>query len=94
MLSACVSSSEIVPVGKDSYVVNGRAMGGVVGGESIIAASKAANAFCEKQGKFVVVRSTETSGHAAWGGERSGLIFSCVTADDPEYKRPDLKPAQ
>ena len=91
ILAGCsVSSSEVIPAGKDSYLVSGSAYGGIEAGKSLPAAMKTANAYCTKQGKFMVIRREESGGNAGFGGERANLIFSCVTADDPEYKRPDL----
>src|SRR5579862_9406794 len=69
ILIGCVSSSEIVPAGKDSYLVAGKAVGGSNSGESIIAATKAANAYCATQHKFMVIRNTSTGGSAGFGGE-------------------------
>jgi hypothetical protein len=91
VLAGCVSASEIVPAGKDTYMVAGRANGGPAAGGSSIEAMKAANAFCAKQQKLVMIRNTSTSGSAGFGGEQSTLIFSCLTADDPEYQRPNLR---
>jgi len=92
LLGGCViGASEVVPAGKDSYMVAGKAVGGINSGESLIAATKVANQYCSKQGKFMIIRHTETGGNAGFGGEHSDLIFSCVTADDPEYQRPNLR---
>lgn len=92
VLAGCMTgSSEIIPAGKDSYIVAGKAVGGLNSGQSIIAATKAANEYCAKQGRFMIIRHTQTGGNAGFGGEHSNLIFSCVTADDPEYKRPNLR---
>jgi hypothetical protein len=92
ILGGCgVSSSEVIPAGKDSYLVTGSAVGGVMTGQSLPAAMKTANAYCAKEGKFMIIRREDTGGNAGFGGERANLIFSCVTADDPEYKRPNLQ---
>lgn len=90
LLAGCVGASEVVPAGKDSYLVSGSANGGPASGRSIIAATKTANEYCSKLGKFMIIRHTDTGGSAGFGGEHSNLIFSCVTADDPEYQRPNL----
>lgn len=91
VLTACTTgASEVIPAGKDSYMVAGKAVGGINSGQSLIAATKEANQFCARQGKFMIIRNTETGGNAGFGGEHSNLIFSCVTADDPEYQRPNL----
>jgi hypothetical protein len=50
LLTGCVSSSEIVPMGKDSYMVSGQARGGIETGKSLIEATKAANAYCMQKG--------------------------------------------
>lgn len=91
VLTGCVSASEIVPAGKDSYMVSARAMGGINSGQGIIEATKTANAYCAKSGKLMLIRHTETGGSAAFGGEHSNLIFSCVDESDPEYQRPNLR---
>ena len=90
-LSGCVSTTEIVPAGKDSFMIAGAAQGGMNSGHSIIAATKAANDYCAKQGKVMQIRNTSTAGSAGFGGEHSNLIFSCLSADDPEYTRPNLR---
>jgi len=90
-VAGCVSTSEIVPAGKDSYMVSGSANGGAVSGQSIIAATKQANEYCAKQGKVMQIRNTNTGGSAGWGGEHSNMIFSCLFPDDPEYTRPNLR---
>jgi hypothetical protein len=83
LLQACVSTSEVVPAGKDSYMIVGSANGGPVAGKSIIAATKQANAYCEQQGKVMEIRNTSAAGIAGFGGEHSNLIFSCLDPNDP-----------
>ena len=72
-------------------MVVGSANGAMNAGHSIIEATRTANAYCESMQKVIVIRNTETSGSAGFGGERSTLIFSCVSPDDPEYIRPKLR---
>jgi hypothetical protein len=43
LLAACVSTSEVVPAGKDSYMIVGRAQGGMNAGKSKIESVKEAN---------------------------------------------------
>lgn len=87
MICACVSTSEIVPAGKDSYMVTGAARG-THSGEAV-AALKVANAYCDKLGKHMQIRREETGYSLDY--RAMNLIFSCLDADDPEYKRPDLR---
>ncbi len=89
LLGGCVTTSDIVPMGKDSYMVSGAGTGGLSYGKTMPAALKAANAYCTKQGKFMVPRHTETQGR--FNGEAADLLFSCVAADDPEYTRPNMR---
>lgn len=91
LLAGCVGASEIVPAGKDSYMVAGRANAPNSQGQSLLEATKAANAYCAKDGKFMVIRHTDIGGTVGFGGEHANLIFSCVSADDPEYARPNLR---
>jgi len=76
-------------MGKDSYMVSGGGTGGLSYGKTSIAATKRANEFCNAMQKFMIVRRIDTK--TPFNGESSDLIFSCVTADDPEYQRPNLQ---
>lgn len=91
LLAGCVGTSDIVPAGKDSYLIAGHAGGSFNAGKGLIEATKQANAYCAKQQRFMVIRRTQESGNAGFGGQSDELIFSCVTADDPEYTRPNLR---
>jgi hypothetical protein len=72
-------------MGKDSYMVSGQARGGAQTGESIIEATKAANAYCAQSGLVMMPRNTNTEGSATWTAE---------TSDDPEYRRPRAERAR
>jgi hypothetical protein len=77
-------------MGKDSYMISGRAAGGLNAGKGNVAALQQANAYCANMGKFAIVRRIDTNGIAALGAESTQIVFSCVTEDDPEYTRPTL----
>ena len=91
LIAGCVSASEVVPAGKDSYMIVGRAQGAMNAGKGQIEAVKAANAYCAQSGKFMVIRRTDSAGNAGWGGEHDTLVFSCLNENDPEYQRPNLR---
>jgi len=93
LLAGCVATtSDVVPAGKDTYMVSAMAAGSVVlAGHSIINATKAANDYCAKLRKVMIIRHTETVGTSGMGSEHANLIFSCVSPDDPEYTRPDFR---
>jgi hypothetical protein len=89
IMAGCVSTSDIVPAGKDSYMVQSSARGGLVMGSENVNALKAANAYCAGMGKVMQIRRTDTSTSLNYAA--ASLIFSCLSADDPEYRRPDLR---
>jgi hypothetical protein len=78
-------------MGRDSYTVTSTSRGGLVAGKERINAVKTANAYCDKQGKHMIVRRTDTTGTAGWTPVTDALIFSCVSDDDPEWQRPNLQ---
>jgi hypothetical protein len=88
-LTACVSTSEIVPMGKDSYMITGIGRGGPGAGEQTAAAVAQANKYCAAMGKLIVVRRMDTQS-ATIGSQSTNLILSCVFENDPEYQRPNL----
>jgi hypothetical protein len=77
MLAACVSSSEIQPIGNGRYMVTGRASGGLNAGKETTQATKEANAYCAKQGKQMVLQNLDKTGNAAVFGENVSLTFTC-----------------
>lgn len=86
--AGCVTTSEIVPAGKDSYMVAGTGVGGLGQGKDGIAALKAANSYCAKMGKFMQILRKD--GESNFNATSTNLIFSCLNENDPEYQRPDL----
>lgn len=88
-LTACVSTTDVVPAGKDSYMVSGASHGGLSGGHEGVATLKTANAYCDARGKHMMIRSTESGNSMNFASLH--LIFSCLDADDPEYQRPNLR---
>jgi len=76
-LIACVSSSEVVPIGNGRYMITGRASGGLNAGKETTEATKAANAYCDKQGKQMVLQNMDKTGNAAVLGENVSITFIC-----------------
>ena len=99
-IAACSTTSDstkdIVPIGKDTYMV-GRAGSIFVDSGSEVKAQlfKDANAFCISQGKVIMPISTKQEdkimGVSAASAE---LQFRCLNENDPELRRPNLQPAQ
>jgi hypothetical protein len=63
---------------------------GVIASQAPIGAARAANAYCEKRGRHMIIRRTDNA-MLAGGPVSNTLIFSCVTDTDPEYRRPNLR---
>jgi len=91
LLASCgVTTSEVVPAGKDTYFVSGRGYA-VASGGSFAKVYKEADEFCKKQGKFF----TPVSSHAEKIDQMSSsveLTFRCLLEGDPELQRPQMKP--
>ena len=86
MLTACVSISEVVPAGKDTFIVAGDDSLEDTSGASIkTTLYKKANAHCETMGKKLLPVDESVSSHAA------ELRFRCVREDNPEYVRPIME---
>jgi hypothetical protein len=57
-----------------------------------VKAGQQASAYCAQQGKVMRVRNTSNDGTPGWTSTSSSLIFSCISASDPENTRPELRP--
>lgn len=85
VLTACATTSEIVPVGHGVYELAGSSATAMSsGGAQKVRLIKAANEFCAKQGKgATVVDANDTNGHvggfasingSSYGGGSSGYV--------------------
>jgi hypothetical protein len=88
ILTGCVATTEIVPVGRDSFMVSTTASD-VVSGQAPIASAKAANKYCESHSQHMIIRRTDNLVRGI-GPSMNSLVFSCVDDTDPEYQRPNL----
>ena len=89
LLAGCTTTSQIVPVGKDSYIVSSSSPGTMHKASVAVRAAEAANAYCEKLGKHMVIRQTADN-HLGITGNETNLLFGCVSDTDPEYMHPAL----
>ncbi len=99
-MTACSTTSnstkDIVPIGKDTYMV-GRAGSIFVDSGSEVKAQlfKDANAFCMSKGKEIMPVSTKQEDKVLGVSAASAeLQFRCLNQNDPELKRPNLQPKQ
>lgn len=90
-LAGCQVSSPITPAGKDTYMVSSH-VGACVSCSAQVKSMRTANEFCGKQGKFAIIRNTNGYTNPFGYNTANDMMFSCVSADDPEYKRSTLRP--
>ena len=92
LISGCATTSDIVPYGKDTYMLSaGDIWGGYSSGTLQVKAAQRANEYCQSIGKVFVVRNTGTAGVQGWTSTSSTLVFSCVDEKDAEKTRPNLR---
>jgi len=86
LVVACASITEVVPAGKDTYVVAGDDSMQETSGASLKTSLYIkANAHCETMGKKLLPLNETTFSYAA------ELRFRCLDEDDPEYVRPNME---
>lgn len=91
VLGGCATTSQVVPYGKDSYIIASEDVWGANSSSSMqVNAARKAGEFCASQGKVMRVRNTTQEGTHMWTGTSSSLVFSCIAESDPENARPNL----
>lgn len=77
--AGCSTVTEVVPTGKDTYMVGSQARGGFTGDAEVKAlAIKRANEYCAAQGKRAQVTNSTSSGTQGWTPQNSEVQFACV----------------
>ena len=92
--SGCASTSGVVPMGPDTYMVSRQAGSGFSGLGGLKAeAIGEAGQHCIKAGKTVrVIHTTESQPPYVFGNfPRAEVEFMCLNAGDPELTRPKLE---
>ncbi|MBC2732727.1 MAG: hypothetical protein HF981_00015 [Desulfobacteraceae bacterium] len=83
---SCASITEVVPAGKDTYIIAGDDSSKSVSGASIKTdLYKKANTYCEAMGMKLMPLDESVFTYSA------ELRFRCLKEDDPEYARPNMK---
>lgn len=77
VLTACVTTSEVVPIGNNQFMLTGHASGGLNAGKGTAAAVEKAGAYCSSQHKSLKLVNTDAHGMAAVGGESTDVVFTC-----------------
>jgi hypothetical protein len=85
-LAGCATiSSDVVPIGKDTYQLSMTGVGFATQANTNIKALKAANAYCDKLGKHMVSQHSEESGVYGFSPRQDQLVFKCVGDGDPGH---------
>ena len=94
LITACASNSNVLSIGKDTYMVSRQAATGFSGSGTLKAeAFQEGTQYCEKLGKsFQVVSTHEASPPYIFGNfPKAEVQFMCLNANDAELNRPKLK---
>jgi hypothetical protein len=79
LLAGCQTVSEVMPVGKDSYMVGANVRGGFASDAEVTALSiRKANEWCASQKKRMELGSSTNSGVQGWTPQQSQILFKCV----------------
>jgi hypothetical protein len=89
----CVSTSQVLDMGRDTYSVSATADGFRSAASARESAFQAGKAMCAKQGKqFLLVN--ETTSRTRMGIDTTiDVSFRCLKENDPEYTRPNVQKA-
>ncbi len=90
-LTACVSSTGPVPMGRDTYMIGLDGKGFLSSSEIIARAYKEANEFCRKQNKELMPINSRQRGMSFGVDPSAELQFMCLRSDDPDLQRPIMK---
>jgi hypothetical protein len=77
LIAGCVTTSDVVPIGNNQFMLTGHANGGLNAGKGTSAALEKAAAYCTSQHKSLKLVNTDAHGVAAVGGESTNVIFTC-----------------
>jgi hypothetical protein len=91
-LISCASISDVVPVGKDTFMISGSSRAFAAGGGTLrVELIKEATKFCDKQNKVLLMKNS-TSKDMVFGqsAAHSDVIFRCLHENDPEFERPEI----
>jgi hypothetical protein len=84
-LGGCATiSSDVVPIGKDTYQLSMTGVGFATQANTNIKALKAANVYCDKMGKHMVLQHSAESGVYGFSPRQDQLVFKCVHDGDRE----------
>lgn len=81
LLEGCTQMTEPVSTGPDTYMMGLGARGGFRSDTDLLAETlRAAGAYCASQGRWIEVRSVQSSGVQGWTPQGNQVVFSCQDA--------------
>jgi len=88
LVAGCATiSSDVVPIGKDTYQLSMTGVGFATQANTNIKALKAANAYCDKTGRHMVLQHSAESGVYGFSPRQDQLVFMCVEDNDRAYPK-------
>ena len=88
----CTSTSDVTPMGRDTFMVGSQARGGFISTADLAAMSvRKANDFCAARVKEMLPSNVENKGVRGFTPQENTFIFLCLDASDPENQRPRLR---
>ena len=90
-LTGCLSTSQILEMGRDTYSVTATADGYRLASEARESAFKAGEKKCSSLGKRFMFTNESTTRTRMDIDTTVTVIFRCLNESDPEYTRPIIK---
>jgi len=78
LAAGCSSVTEVSPMGNDTYMVGGKAVGGHMSHTEVKGiALQRADDYCQAKGKKMVLKDAKSSGARGWTPLASEVVFHC-----------------
>jgi hypothetical protein len=77
-IAGCSSVTDVSPMGNDTYMVGGKAMGGHMSHTEVKGiALQRADDYCVSKGKKMILQDAKSSGARGWTPLASEVVFKC-----------------
>lgn len=88
LITGCVTGA-VSPAGKDSYIVSATRCGICEPVQGYV--MRIASEYCVAKGRNLQIRNFSGNNAQPMFPGSATLMFSCLSSDDPEYGRPNLR---
>lgn len=79
LLGACTTMTDVVPTGKDTFMVGTSVRGGLTSDTEVKAgAITRANEYCSTKGQRAQVLDSKSSGARGWTPQNAEVHFTCI----------------